>query len=66
MAAVRRKCVDCCGGSFKAVRWCPATDCPLWSLRFGCRPATARKRYGAEVTDPDRMPDHLVPLESLR
>lgn len=66
LKAIRAKCRDCCCGSVKAARWCPATECPLWPFRLGVRPATARKRYGADLMDPDRMPDSTVPLESLR
>ena len=66
LKAIRAKCRDCCCGSCKCVRWCPATDCPLWPYRLGLRPETARKRYGPDVMDPDRMPEHTVPLETLR
>ena len=66
LKAIRAKCLDCSCGSYKCVRWCPVTDCSLWPFRFGMRPVTARKRYGDDLLDPDKMPDHTVPLESLR
>ena len=66
ITAIRHKCLDCCCGSVKAVRWCSATDCDLWPYRFGMRPETARKRYGADVMDAAKMPDHTVALETLR
>jgi len=66
LKAIRAKCRDCSCGSFKAVRFCSATACPLWPYRLGLRPETARKRYGDRLMDPDRMPEHTVPLETLR
>ena len=38
--AIRAKCLDCCCGSWKEVRLCPADDCPIWPYRFGKRPET--------------------------
>jgi hypothetical protein len=32
---IREKCLDCCAGSYKEVRDCPAGDCPLYPFRFG-------------------------------
>ena len=66
LKVIRATCRDCCCESAKAVRWCPATDCPLWPCRFGLRPATARRRYGDRLMDPDQMPDHTISLEVLR
>ena len=36
--AIRAKCLDCCGGSMKEARLCPAEDCPLHPYRMGHRP----------------------------
>ena len=36
--AVRAKCIDCCCGSSREVRFCPVTDCPLFPFRFGHNP----------------------------
>lgn len=33
--AIRKKCVDCCGGITLEVRHCPAHTCPLWPYRLG-------------------------------
>jgi hypothetical protein len=38
---VRAKCVDCCGGSEREVRFCVAVTCPLWALRMGSNPFRA-------------------------
>lgn len=35
---IRKKCVDCCGGSEKEVRLCTAIGCPLWAFRMGNNP----------------------------
>jgi hypothetical protein len=36
--AIRQKCIDCCGGSFKEVRLCTSYNCPLYPLRLGKNP----------------------------
>jgi len=69
--AVRAKCIDCAGGSRKYVKHCPgdglhALRCALWAFRFGLRPETARKRYGADFLDPKAMPDADANLDDLR
>ena len=33
--AIRKKCVECCGGSRIDVTLCPVFDCPLWEFRCG-------------------------------
>ncbi len=44
LQAIRKKCLDCCGGSKTEVARCEINDCPLWPLRFGKRPETIRRR----------------------
>ena len=67
--AIRAKCMDC-SGRFKAVRYCScdgvnSTKCPLWPYRFGMRPETASKKFGADLLNPKAMPGPDVPLEEL-
>lgn len=38
LAAIRQKCLDCCGGSPQAVRCCKIRWCKVWSFRFGKSP----------------------------
>ena len=62
LKAIRAKCLDCCGGRPSVVRHCTcngqtSTECALWPYRFGIRPGTARKRYGADLLDPKKIPD---------
>ena len=38
MKAIRKKCIDCCGGSMQEVRFCTCEDCPLFGFRMGKRP----------------------------
>lgn len=38
LKAVRAFCLECCGGSHKEVKLCPAQRCPLYAYRFGHRP----------------------------
>jgi len=47
--SIRRKCLDCVGGSAKEVKLCPcdgerSTLCDLFPYRFGKRPAESKKR----------------------
>jgi len=69
--AVRLNCLDCAAGNRKHIKFCPADGlharrCPLWLFRFGVRPETARKRYGADFLDPKAMPDADANLDDLR
>lgn len=48
--AIRAKCLDCCCGQPSEVRLCPATDCFLWSYRFG----TGYEDQPENPRDPDR------------
>jgi hypothetical protein len=71
LAAIRAKCLACCCGSFKVVRFCTcdgvnSTACPLWSFRFGRRPTTIRKGPLARFLDPAAMPDAATALEDCR
>ncbi len=43
--AIRTKCVDCSGGSYREVTLCPVVDCPLWAWRLGVHPETAERKY---------------------
>jgi len=68
LRTVRHKCLDCCCGSRKVVKYCPAdgvhsTRCALWPFRFGARPATAARRHGERFLDPEAMPDANVPVQ---
>lgn len=68
--AIRAKCMDCCCGSWKSVKYCTldgvnSTKCDLWPFRFGMRPGTARKRFGARFLDPHAMPSAQEGLDSL-
>ncbi|WP_164845556.1 hypothetical protein [Anaerosphaera multitolerans] len=33
--AIRKKCLDCSGQSFKEVKECPIKKCPLYRYRLG-------------------------------
>lgn len=43
LAAIRAKCLDCCGGHRAEVRKCTARNCPLWPLRMGAYPKGHRE-----------------------
>ena len=36
--AIREKCLDCSGGSYREVRLCPVQNCALHPYRMGKRP----------------------------
>jgi hypothetical protein len=70
LRAVRLHCIDCCGGSQQAVKWCTcdglhSSGCPLWPYRFGKVPKSAEQVLGPELLDPARMPDASTCLEEL-
>jgi hypothetical protein len=65
LSVIRRHCIDCSGGSFKAVVWCPVTDCALWPFRLGMNPTTVRSKYGAALVSPSMMPDQQTNLDDL-
>ena len=63
---IKRKCLDCAGGSPKEVTLCLVFDCPNWPHRFGCsykskvfleRMRSARRRWPQ---------DYQVMVEELR
>ena len=47
-AAIRRKCLECSGGSLRGVWSCENTGCPLWTWR-PLRPVTRRPRQGEQL-----------------
>ena len=44
--AIRRKCIDCSGGSLKEVRLCQVRECALYPFRMGKNP-----NYKGKVSD---------------
>ena len=41
LKSIRKKCLECSGGSPKEVTECHITDCPLFPYRFGKNPKRA-------------------------
>jgi hypothetical protein len=71
MNVIRRKCIDCAGGSPKGVRFCSrdglhSAACTLWPFRFGKRPATVRRGPDARFLNPAKMPGAGVTLEDCQ
>lgn len=67
---VREFCLQCCGGSERAVIWCPNHggcygECLLWPFRFGVQPETLRAEYGDRLLTPGTMPHPSVDLALL-
>ena len=61
LRAIRAKCLDCTDGQPKEVRFCPATDCPLYPFRFGKSPrsrtlSAAQRQAAAEQMRKNRKP----------
>ncbi len=42
LRAMRKKCIDCSGGSKAEVKYCTVRDCDLWFYRLGKRPQTVK------------------------
>lgn len=57
--AIRRKCLDCCGGQFTEVRLCEAVTCTLWPFRAGRHPFTKKRLQEA---DPDEQSAEGTPM----
>ncbi len=49
LAAIRAKCIDCCGGQPSEVRLCPASRCALHPFRLGKRPKKAGQELSPEA-----------------
>jgi len=49
LAAIRRRCLDCSGGSPSEVRSCKHTTCDLWPFRLGRNPNWAGIGRSAEA-----------------
>jgi hypothetical protein len=60
LRAIRRKCLDCSGGSSAEVRQCAIPNCPLYPFRFGKRPRTQqRERSPAQKAADARNAERL-------
>jgi len=45
--AIRERCLNCTGWSYKMVKECPCNDCPLHPYRSGQGKQNAKKRFVA-------------------
>lgn len=62
--AIRKHCLDCCGGSQKEVELCVEPSCPAYRYRFGMGPATAAKQ-GKLVNPKTRLTAGVLYLEKV-
>ena len=62
---MRKKCLQCCCGSTKAIKYCTDIECPLWKFRFGFTPKTAIKKYGEKLLNPVLTPSSNIDIDSL-
>lgn len=46
LKAIRKQCLECCGGSAKEVKLCTVPNCSLYPFRFGTNPNRRGKRGG--------------------
>ena len=51
--AIRKHCIECCGGSHKEVRECNRVDCHLYPYRMGINPR--RKGIGENPTFKEKI-----------
>lgn len=42
---IRLGCIDCCNGSYKAIRLCTDKKCPSWSFRMGTDPSPSKRGF---------------------
>jgi hypothetical protein len=64
LQAIRRHCLECCGGSHYELAKCCCPDCILWPFRFGMRPETAAEHgrpvdRDTFVTESERLAQEL-------
>lgn len=52
LRAIRKKCLECCGGSRKEVAECELEDCPLHPYRFGREPEKESARHEDSPSTP--------------
>jgi len=55
--AARAKCLDCCGGQLREVRFCLALACPLWPFRMGTDPFRGMRGGSPETGSLLPIPD---------
>lgn len=48
LKAIRKHCIDCCGGYKNEVAACPSESCNLWPYRFGKNPFAKPRQYTEE------------------
>ena len=46
--AIRKFCLDCCGGSSATVKTCPSIHCELHAFRLGKNPYRAKREMTEE------------------
>jgi hypothetical protein len=49
LSMIKRRCIDCSGGSAADAKACQARECPLWPFRLGRNPNRAGQGYGARM-----------------
>lgn len=50
LKAIRKKCIDCSGGSKSEVKLCENIDCPLFPFRMGTDPNRKQRSKKRTVT----------------
>ena len=53
LKAIRKRCLDCAGGSPKEVALCPDPQCSLWPFRYGEKPETSAAK--GKQTNPQHL-----------
>ena len=52
--AIRAKCLDCSGGSYKEVEDCLIPDCPIYLYRLGRRPNEQERQYISKLIEKEK------------
>ncbi len=65
LKALRLRCLDCCCGSPREVRLCPAVDCPAWPFRMGTNPWRARPSDDAKRALGLHLPRNAAAAEKI-
>jgi len=63
---IKKHCLECGGGQRKEVTECPIPTCPLYLLRFGTNPTSARKKRAFSEAEKKAVADRLHKARSKK
>jgi hypothetical protein len=62
LKTIRRKCIDCSGGSTTEVRLCPCKTCALWPFRMGVNPSAKPRGRSYKANGSSEKPPQFAAI----